>query len=576
MLYSYHLKPTLTQVTVMVPKGGNEFPPLTVCGFSPIIEHKMKPWNMSKSVLTYLLETYEIDFAEKNSQHEKEFLVYKAEYEKRENKSFNIKEFFNKTGPECADLVKACYWRGDLVEDCCSWSKPTMTDHGKCIHFHNSQKRRQSYSGFHHGFEVVMDSNAQIASELPLDPFAGIGAKVYVHEGGEVPQIKSSGISVPPGMRLYVGLDVQKVSLLPKTNWGRCQPDWDPKIHGHQYLNRSYSAAHCELNCKLNLMMENCGCVPLSLAVNVPLTVCVDHSALNCSKQQSLNLTVCNCSVECSKTEYSTLVSYSNLRFTKEEKSGIRDLNYAKENFVGIVVYMKDIIYEHHEQQRQVQTADLLSNIAGSMGLFLGMSTITLLEIFIYLFKSIWGTVNTERQKQFVKSVFQQEEEQKNNLIDVNGSVDEYANSETDEIPKDSEAEELSVFRKPSEAARLSVVSQARRPSYGQLPGLERPGRRVSYQALAIDFPRPSEAGNRLSAAFPNQDRRLSNTELFRAARRPSANFLNPTTLSIRRGSAVPNSQEIHVQVFRRPSFNAAFQPDLGARRKSTYNTSLI
>ena len=35
------------------------------------------------------------------------------------------------------------------------------------------------------------------------------------------------------------------------------------------------------------------------------------------------------------------------------------------------------------------------------MGLFLGMSTVTLLEIFIYLFKSIWGAVNTDRQKQF-------------------------------------------------------------------------------------------------------------------------------------------------------------------------------
>lgn len=40
-------------------------------------------------------------------------------------------------------------------------------------------------------------------------------------------------------------------------------------------------------------------------------------------------------------------------------------------------------------------------NIAGSMGLFLGMSTVTLLEIFIYMFKSVWGAVNTDRKKQF-------------------------------------------------------------------------------------------------------------------------------------------------------------------------------
>ena len=46
------------------------------------------------------------------------------------------------------------------------------------------------------------------------------------------------------------------------------------------------------------------------------------------------------------------------------------------------------------------------------MGLFMGMSTVTLLEIFIYLFKSMWGTINTERQRQFVRAMIEEEKRQ--------------------------------------------------------------------------------------------------------------------------------------------------------------------
>lgn len=49
---------------------------------------------------------------------------------------------------------------------------------------------------------------------------------------------------------------------------------------------------------------------------------------------------------------------------------------------------------------------DLLSWIAGYMGLFLGMSCITLLEIFIYLLKLTCGLNDSKRYKEYdVQSV---------------------------------------------------------------------------------------------------------------------------------------------------------------------------
>uniref|UniRef100_A0AC35UCB5 Amiloride-sensitive sodium channel subunit gamma n=1 Tax=Rhabditophanes sp. KR3021 TaxID=114890 RepID=A0AC35UCB5_9BILA len=55
-------------------------------------------------------------------------------------------------------------------------------------------------------------------------------------------------------------------------------------------------------------------------------------------------------------------------------------------------------------QSKKITAVDLLSLVAGSMGLFLGMSCVTLLEIFMYLFKSVWGMINNARHKSYLES----------------------------------------------------------------------------------------------------------------------------------------------------------------------------
>ena len=44
MLYSYHRKPTLTQVNVIVPPEGILFPEITLCGLNPVFAEKVESW----------------------------------------------------------------------------------------------------------------------------------------------------------------------------------------------------------------------------------------------------------------------------------------------------------------------------------------------------------------------------------------------------------------------------------------------------------------------------------------------------------------------------------------------------
>ncbi|VDM63842.1 unnamed protein product [Angiostrongylus costaricensis] len=174
-----------------------------------------------------------------------------------------------------------------------------------------------------------------------------------------------------------------------------------------------YTATHCEWNCVAREWLSTCGCVLMkhnALNVSANVSVCQPYDIQRCSGKVNgnifANISACNCDVECRLMEYDAHISYSDVL-----PSSLR------QRFSFSELYLKSIAYERHEQQKQLQTADLLSSIAGSMGLFLGMSTITLLEIFIYLFKSVWGMVNTERQKQFMDAMMEEENERRQSVV---------------------------------------------------------------------------------------------------------------------------------------------------------------
>ncbi|CAJ0608600.1 unnamed protein product [Cylicocyclus nassatus] len=146
---------------------------------------------------------------------------------------------------------------------------------------------------------------------------------------------------------------------------------------------------------------------------------CTPLQIRTCTERIHANLSDCNCDVECEKIEYDMRMSYSDVIAESVMQRFDLSADYVVDNVSIVNLFMQSMAYERHEQQKQLQTADLLSNIAGSMGLFLGMSTVTLLEIFIYLFKSVWGTVNTERQKQFMEAMMEEESERRQSLVIV-------------------------------------------------------------------------------------------------------------------------------------------------------------
>ena len=59
-----------------------------------------------------------------------------------------------------------------------------------------------------------MDTKSEQLSDLPLDPFADIGARIFIHNEGQFPQMIGGGILAPPGMRMYAGMERKEVSFV--------------------------------------------------------------------------------------------------------------------------------------------------------------------------------------------------------------------------------------------------------------------------------------------------------------------------------------------------------------------------
>ncbi|XP_078618828.1 acid-sensing ion channel 4-A-like [Branchiostoma floridae x Branchiostoma japonicum] len=103
----------------------------------------------------------------------------------------------------------------------------------------------------------------------------------------------------------------------------------------------------------------------------------------------------CNCPVPCSMTKYSTSVSYAGWpnKLTEEHISteyGI-DPAYMAENGVVFSVYYEELNYQKIRQLKAMDGGQLASNIGGMMGLFIGASVLSLLEVWEYLWQRLKG-----------------------------------------------------------------------------------------------------------------------------------------------------------------------------------------
>ncbi|EDO29539.1 predicted protein, partial [Nematostella vectensis] len=209
------------------------------------------------------------------------------------------------------------------------------------------------------------------------------GFKVLVHDPREHPMIEETGFALQPGTHTFCSVRMKKYVNLRapyRTECGENITDFN------RYFNVNYTMAICSKQCLHDYGIKKCGCQPIfeitsEFMDSGSLTHCLllgpyPREAAECFKK--------SCPVPCYYTKYETKLSYA----SAISNAIARDIptyllpNGSEENVASLDVYFEELSYDLIEQKPSFDRWSLIAMIGGYLGLFLGMSLLTVLEFF--------------------------------------------------------------------------------------------------------------------------------------------------------------------------------------------------
>ncbi|XP_061579001.1 acid-sensing ion channel 4-A isoform X2 [Cololabis saira] len=330
----------------------------------------------------------------------------------------DMQDIFNRTGHQLEEMLMSCNFSGQncSVED----FSVVYTRYGKCYTFNGNKNatRKTKQGGMGNGLEIMLD--IQQDEYLPIwretnETTLEAGIRVQIHSQDEPPYIHQLGFGVSPGFQTFVSCQEQRLTYLPQP-WGNCRSTSKETFPGYD----AYSISACRLLCETNEVLRQCRCrmvhmpdsrhpVPDATKLNQNTTdpppcftagtadicppskiICVDKALAQLQKNSG---DTCPCETPCNFTRYGKELSmvkmpskgsarYLSRKYDKSE-------DYIRDNFLVLDIFFEALNYETIEQKKAYDVAGLLGDIGGQMGLFVGASILTVLEILDYIYEII-------------------------------------------------------------------------------------------------------------------------------------------------------------------------------------------
>ncbi|XP_045167548.2 amiloride-sensitive sodium channel subunit alpha-like [Mercenaria mercenaria] len=328
--------------------------------------------------------------------------------------SINTQEF-KSYGHQKQDMILSCSWQGT------SCSPSNLTYHrsqlyGNCYTINTVDNGNAAlttnYAGPLKGLalELNIEQDEYIAA---LSPDAGV--IVTIHPRGTYPFPQDEGISIPPGFKTSIGIAKTELTRLPP-------PHGDCGGNGIEVTNlfmrdfgTSYTKQTCLKSCVQQQLFAANGCMSSYFYVPENVSVCAFTGSANdtaCMEETiSKHLEECNrkCPTPCHETKYEFTSSVSkwpseqyedhlDTKISKSMSSFMEkdDRAGSEDTLAKVVIYFRELVYERIEQQKAYESQNLISDIGGQLGLWLGLSAITmgeLIEFFASLGKMVCANV---------------------------------------------------------------------------------------------------------------------------------------------------------------------------------------
>ena len=226
-----------------------------------------------------------------------------------------------------------------------------------------------------------------VNTETYLASSAGIGLNVIIHEPFSSPRINEEAIAITPGFEVRIGLEKHVIKDLPKP-YSEVDCIRETDLGNYQFQSESshttfskYTFENCMLDCKLHYSIDQCNC-HLNDSDNAGDACTLDDYYTCIYERENNHYKQCTCKNPCQRTKYSHKISMLELA-TPHYASvhGNITADEIKQNRISLKIYYPSLHYTVTEQVEAFTFDELMSNLGGQLGLFLGVSIITLIEL---------------------------------------------------------------------------------------------------------------------------------------------------------------------------------------------------
>jgi hypothetical protein len=300
---------------------------------------------------------------------------------------------------------------------------------GTCYRFNSGKLKNGSSTN------LRSTTRASTLNSLVLELFVGdasdprsmsmsSGAQIFIHNDSLTPNM-FEGLSLNVGTMTYIAVHKTYSSKLPFP-YSDCTDNLnDIGSYDSEYFrmtmstNNSYRQSDCFSLCYQIYLNKKCKCYDAIVrSVDFSLVPCINTKEAICQIEtmkyfstKSNEICADQCPAECYTTTYSfksstqayparsyaySLLKDESMLARFENKTNV-DYETLKENILAVNVYFEALESTTIDEGKQMEMVDLIAGIGGTLGLFLGISVLSLFEVVEILLEILLS--KTKKQK---------------------------------------------------------------------------------------------------------------------------------------------------------------------------------
>ncbi|CAF0791854.1 unnamed protein product [Adineta ricciae] len=416
---AYFQYPTQTSVSIIF-EWPQAFPAVTVCNYSPLrYDRFIEPFLNYTNTFNLTGTSNATEITKKHGQFIRKFILYKI------NRNESMMDYLY---PLDAMMISCMYNNIPCTVADFTWF--VSSQYGLCYTFNAKLKpslkktiKENRENGLFGAFELRF-----YVHQHQYVPYLsnGVGMVVLVHDNEQMPNVEVVSRQLAPGQHHRLSY-VKKISSFLSKPYTTCTNKTSARLQtlleGYHDTDYGYSQLPCYIACLQAYTYEKCGCGnPLRWAtrsiilpdtnqkVNISLcdidNPCYRRAARDLMNIKDIRTSYCyDCAQECLVSQYlikSSSVLAPPSYFMHDikqfvEKSSIplpsnwstTWMSEIRSSYVSLAVTYESTRTEVYAQQPSISLVDVISNVGGQTGLWIGISFFSIVEIAELIYRMI-------------------------------------------------------------------------------------------------------------------------------------------------------------------------------------------